>query len=83
MINVQTRLKCFKKVYDLHDAKLLLKTVRVNLKKLKDAVNNEVVQITNLDILKTKINKLKNKISYAITLIHISQYNTDKQYITQ
>lgn len=78
MINVQTRLKCFKKVYDLHDAKLLLKTVRVNLKKLKDAVNNEVVQITNLDILKTKINKLKNKISYAITLIHISQYNTDK-----
>ena len=78
MINVQTRLKCFWKVYDLDDGKLLLKTARVNLKKLKDAVNNEVVQITNLDILKTKINTLKNKISYGITLIHISQYNTDK-----
>ena len=56
-----------------------LKTILVDLKKLSDAVDNEVVKNTKSDTLNTKVNNLEKKIRDATTLIHINQYNTDKQ----
>ena len=54
--------------------------VLVDLKKLSDVVVNEVVKNTKFNKRKTKVNNLENKkISDATTLIHINQYNTDKQ----
>ena len=41
-------------------------------------VDNEVVKNTKFNTLKTKVNSFKKKIPEATTLIHISQYNTDK-----
>ena len=52
------------------------------MKKLSDVVDNEVIKITKFKTLKTKVNNLKNKISNETTettLIHINQYNIDKQ----
>ena len=43
-------------------------------------VDNEVVKNTRFITLKTKVNNLEKKIPDATTLIHINQYNTDKQY---
>ena len=65
------------KVHDLDVGKL--KTVPVNLKKLSDVVDNEVVKNTKFNTLKTEVNSLEKKIPDATTLIHINQYNTDKQ----
>ena len=65
------------KVDDLDVGKL--KTVPVDLKKLSDVVANEVVKNTKFNTLKTKVNSLEKKIPDATTLIHINQYNTDKQ----
>ena len=48
------------------------------MKKLSD-VNNEVVKNTKFNTLKTEVNTLKKKIPDVTTLIHINQYNTDKQ----
>ena len=56
-----------------------MKTVPVDLKKLSDVVDNEVVKNTKFNTLKTKANNLEKKNPYATTLIHINQYNTDKQ----
>ena len=56
-----------------------LKTVPVDLTKLSDVVDDEVVKNTKFNILKTKVNNLEKKNPDAITLIHINQYNTDKQ----
>ena len=56
-----------------------LKTVPVDLKKLSDIVDNEVVKNTKLNTIKTKVNNLEKKITDATTLIQINQYNTDKQ----
>ena len=56
-----------------------LKTVSVDLKELRDVVNNEVVKNTKFNTLKTKLNSLEKKIQDAATLIHLNQYNTDKQ----
>ena len=56
-----------------------MKTVPIDLKKLSDVVDNEVVKNTKFNTLKTKTNNLEKKIPYATTLIHINQYNTDKQ----
>ena len=56
-----------------------LKTVLADMKKLSNAVDNEVVKNTNFNTRKTKINNLNKKIPDAITLIHTSQYNTDKK----
>ena len=47
------------KVDDLDISKL--KTVHVDLKNLSDVVDNEVVENTKLNTLKTKVNNLKNK----------------------
>ena len=49
------------------------------MKKLKDVVDNEFVKNTKFNPLKTKVNKFENKIPETTTLIHINQYNTDKQ----
>ena len=65
------------KVHDLDVDKL--KAVPVNLKKLIDVVVNEVVKNVKFNTLKTQVNNLDKKIPDAITLIHINQYNTDKQ----
>ena len=56
--------------------------------KLSDAVDNEVVNLmfnVNLkfNTLKTKVHNLEKKIPDATTLIHINQYNTDKQNLVK
>ena len=56
-----------------------LKLVSVDLKKLSDAVANEVVKNTKFNTLKTKVNSFEKEVPDATTLIHINQYNTDKQ----
>ena len=56
-----------------------LKTAPVDLKKLNDAVDNEVVKNTRFNTLKTKVKNLGKKISDVTTFIHINQYNTDKE----
>ena len=56
-----------------------LKTVPIDLKKLSDVVQKEVVQNTTLNPLKTKESKFDQKIPNATTLIHTNRYNTDKQ----
>ena len=49
------------------------------MKKLSDAVDNEVVKNTKFNTLKTKVSSLEKKIPDATTLVYINQYNTDKQ----
>ena len=51
----------------------------MDLKKLIDVVDNEVVKNTKFNTLKRKVNNLVRKIPYTTTLVHINQYNTDKQ----
>ena len=65
------------KVDNLHVGKL--KAVAIDLKKLSDVVANKVVKNRKFNTLKTKLNNLEKKIPDATTLIHINQYNTDKQ----
>ena len=65
------------KVDDLDIGKL--KIVPIDLKKLSDAVNNEVIKNKKCNTLKTKVNNLERKIPYGTSLIHINQYNTEKQ----
>ena len=80
LTNVPTSLNNLKrKVDDLDVGKL--KTVPIDLKKLSDVVDNEVVKNTKFNTLQTKVNNLEKKIPDATTLIHINQYNTDKQNI--
>ena len=69
MANVRASLnKLKKKVDDLDIDKL--KTVPIDLKKLSDVVDNEVVKNKKFNTLKTKANKLDKKIPHATTLIH-------------
>ena len=78
LVNVPTSLNNLKtKLDDLHAGKL--KTVPVDLKKLSDVVDNEVVKNTKRNTPKTKVNKLDNKFIDATTLTHINEYNTDEQ----
>ena len=65
------------KVDDLDVGKL--KTVPVDLKKLSDEVDNEVVKNTKFNTLKTKVDGLEKKILDGTTLFHINRYNTHKQ----
>ena len=77
-VNVPTSLNNLKaKVDDLDVDKL--KTIPVDLKKLSDVIDNEVVKKAKFNTLNTKVNNLEKKIPDATTLIHINQYNTDKQ----
>ena len=78
LTNVPTSLNSFKtKVDDLDVGKL--KAAPVDLKKISDVIDNEVVKNTKFNTLKTKVNNLEKKIPDGTTLIHINQYNTDKQ----
>ena len=65
------------KVDDIDVGKL--KSVPVDLKKLSDIVDNEAAKNTKFNTIKTKVNSLEKKIPEATTLIHINQYNADKQ----
>ena len=56
-----------------------MKTILVDLKKLSDVLDNELAKNTKFNTLKTKVNNLEMKIPGATTLIHINQYNTNKQ----
>ena len=49
------------------------------MKEFNDVVDNEVVKNTDFNTLTTKIKNLDKKISDVATLIHINQYNIDKQ----
>ena len=78
MVNVPTSLNNLKtKVDDLDVAKL--KKFPVDLKKLSDVVDNEVLKNTKFNTLKTNVNSLGKKITDASTFIHKNQYNIDKQ----
>ena len=77
LVNVSASMNNLKtKVDDLYVGKL--KTVLVDLKKLSDVADNEVVKNKKFNTLQTNVNNLDNKIVDATTLIHINQYNTDK-----
>ena len=56
-----------------------LKSVPADLKKIRDVVDNEAVKNSKFSTLKAKVNNLEKKILNATILIHINQYNTDKQ----
>ena len=77
LVNVPASLNNFKTNLDDLDVGKL-KTVPVDLKRLSDVVDNEVVKNKKFNTLKMKVNKLDMKIPHATTLIHINQYNTDK-----
>ena len=51
----------------------------VKLKKVSDLFDNEVVKNIKFSTLNTEVNNLKKKIPAATTLIHLNQYNTNKQ----
>ena len=55
------------------------KNVPVDLKKLSDVVDNEIIKNKKFNTLKTKVNNLEKKIPDGTILIHINQYNADKQ----
>ena len=42
-------------------------------------MKNKVVKSTEFNTLKTKVNKLDKNIPEVTILIHVNQYNTDKQ----
>ena len=79
LVNVPTSLKA--KVDELDVGKW--KIIPVDLRKLSDVTDNEVVKNTKFNTLKTKLNTLENKSPDATTLIHINQYNTDKQNLEE
>ena len=68
------------KVHDLNVDKV--KSVHVDLRRLKnvrDVVDDEVFKNTKFNTIKTKLNNLEKKIPNGFTLIHINQYNTERQ----
>ena len=78
MVNVSTCLSNLKtKVDDLNVGRL--KPVPVDLKKLSNITDNEVAKNIKFNTLNTKVNTLEKKILDATTIIHINQYNIDKQ----
>ena len=78
MVNVPTSLNIFfRKADDLDVGRS--KTIPVDLKKLSDVVDNEVVKNRTLNTLKLKVNNSEKKIPDATILLHINQYNTGKQ----
>ena len=78
LVNVPTSLNNLKTKVDNSDVGIL-KSVSVDLHKLNDVVDNEVVKNTKFNTPKAKVNDLKNKIPDASTLIWLNQYNTDKK----
>ena len=76
--NVPTSLNNLKSIVDDLDVDKL-KALPVDFKKISDVVDSEVVKNKNLNTLKTKAKSLEKKIPDEINIIHINQYNTDKQ----
>ena len=80
LINVPASLNNLKAKVDYLDVDLddfdELKTVPADL---SDTVENEVVKNTRFNTLKTKVNNLHKNFHDATTLIHINQYDADKQ----
>ena len=56
-----------------------LKTVPIDMKKVSDVIDNDVVENKKINTLKTKVHSLEKKIPDATTLIHINKYNTEKR----
>ena len=77
LINAPTSLNNSKKVDDLYIG--LLKNVPVDLKKLADVVTT-LLKI-KFNTVKVEVNEVDQKITDVNTLIHINQYNKDKQYL--
>ena len=78
LVNARISLNSLKtKEDDLDVGKL--KTVPVDLEKLRYMIESEIVKNTKLNTLKRKVNNLENQTPDATTLIHVNQYNTDKQ----
>ena len=72
LVNVPLSLNNWKTKLDNIDVGKI-KTFLVDLKKLSDIVDNEVLENTKFNTLKTKVKNL------TTLLIHINQYDTDKQ----
>ena len=56
-----------------------LKTLPVDLKKLNDVVDKEIVKNTKPNRQKTKVNRFDKKIPELTTSISMNQYQTEKQ----
>ena len=56
-----------------------MKTFPVDLKKLTDVVDNDIVKNTKFNTLRTKVNSFEKQIPNATALIHMNQYKTDKE----
>ena len=56
-----------------------LKTVLIDLKKLSDVLNKEVLKKTVYSKLNKEVNNLEDKIHDANSLILMDQYNREKQ----
>ena len=83
LVNVPTSLNNFKtKVDDLDVGELKTVPVYLTMKILK-LVDSEVIKNTKFNTLQTKVNSLEKTIPDATTLIHIDQYNADKQNLEQ
>ena len=77
LTNVPTTLNNLKtKENDLDVGKM--KIVTADLKKLSDAVDNDVVKSTKLNKVETKVNSSENKLPDANILIHINTTQTNK-----
>ena len=78
LVDVPTSLSNIKtKLDDVDVGKL--KIVHVDLKRVSDVVDYEVVKNTKFNALKTKVNSLDQKIPDATTVIHINQNNIKKK----
>ena len=78
LVNVPSGFNNLKeRVDDLDTGKL--KTVPIDLKELSEVLSKEVVKKTVYSKSNMKVKNLENKTPDATTLIHINQYNTDKQ----
>ena len=56
-----------------------VETLPIDFKKASNVVNRKVVKKTKYNKLISKVHDLEDKIYDASTLIHINQYNMDKQ----
>ena len=78
LINIPTSFHNSKtKVDDIDVGKL--KTAPLDLKKLSDVIDNDVIKNKKFNTLKTKVNNLEKKTPDGITFIHINQYNANNQ----
>ena len=71
MINIRNIFSNFKKINELDVGEI--KTVPIDLKRLSDVMNKEIVKNTKFDALNTKVNTLDKKSFDLTTLIHINQ----------